>query len=162
MLCEKCGKNPANTHIKTVINGEVTELNLCNSCAESLNLMNNDSLFDDMLFSIFSDNLPLKQKKIEVLRCPACNCSFEDISKTGKVGCADCYNTFKEQLLPYINRVQGSVMHKGKNITIQKSEDNSSDLIKLKEELKSLVAKENFEEAAIVRDKIKKIEEEGI
>ena len=28
MLCQSCGKRPANTHIKTIINGELTEHSL--------------------------------------------------------------------------------------------------------------------------------------
>ena len=33
MLCKKCGKYTATTHIKTVINGQVVEQNLCGYCA---------------------------------------------------------------------------------------------------------------------------------
>ena len=34
MLCQSCGKRPANTHIKTIINGELTEHSLCSECAQ--------------------------------------------------------------------------------------------------------------------------------
>ena len=29
MKCQKCGANNANTHVKTVINGEIKEYDLC-------------------------------------------------------------------------------------------------------------------------------------
>ena len=37
MLCQSCGKRPANTHIKTIINGELTEHSLCSECAHLIN-----------------------------------------------------------------------------------------------------------------------------
>ena len=36
MLCQSCGKRPANTHIKTIINGELTEHSLCSECAQKM------------------------------------------------------------------------------------------------------------------------------
>ena len=33
MLCQSCGKNHANTHVKRIINGELTEYMLCEKCA---------------------------------------------------------------------------------------------------------------------------------
>ena len=32
MKCQKCGANNANTHVKTVINGEIKEYDLCSDC----------------------------------------------------------------------------------------------------------------------------------
>lgn len=34
MLCQSCQKNQATTHIKTIINGELTEYMLCPECAK--------------------------------------------------------------------------------------------------------------------------------
>lgn len=34
MKCQKCGANNANTHVKTVINGEIKEYDLCSECAK--------------------------------------------------------------------------------------------------------------------------------
>ena len=36
MLCQACGKNPATTHVKTIINGELTEYSLCADCAQKM------------------------------------------------------------------------------------------------------------------------------
>ena len=36
MLCEKCKKAEATTHIRQNINGEVAEMNLCENCAAEL------------------------------------------------------------------------------------------------------------------------------
>ena len=36
MLCQNCGKHEATTHIKSVVNGEYTQLHLCSTCAGKL------------------------------------------------------------------------------------------------------------------------------
>ena len=34
MICQVCGKKEATTHVKTVINGQVSERSLCGECAQ--------------------------------------------------------------------------------------------------------------------------------
>ena len=36
MLCQACGKRPATTHVKTIINGELSEYSLCAECAQKM------------------------------------------------------------------------------------------------------------------------------
>ena len=36
MLCQSCGKRQATTHIKTILNGELKEYDLCPECAEKM------------------------------------------------------------------------------------------------------------------------------
>ena len=35
MKCQKCGKDNANTHVKTIINGDYKEYTLCPECGEN-------------------------------------------------------------------------------------------------------------------------------
>ena len=161
MLCDKCGKNNATTHIKQIVNGVVTERNLCGYCAakEGYSKLSGGSLAD-MLASMFGDiaELPIADNAV---RCPVCSATFSDIAKTGKVGCAECYKTFYSELLPYLKRVHGSVNHAGKipnsaPLSVKPTEETADTL---RMELNRLVAEEKVEEAAVVRDKIKKLEE---
>ena len=112
MLCEKCKKNVANTHIRSVVNGVVREVNLCSSCANEEGYINMNNGLTGVLSSMFGEIIDRKMFENEK-RCPICNLSFSDIAKSGKVGCSDCYNTFKEELLPYLKRVHGSTVHVG-------------------------------------------------
>ncbi len=156
MLCENCGKNSATTHIHTVINGVSTEKNLCAQCAHELGFSNNT--LGSMLASMFSD---FTENQIENQKhCKVCGATFSEIAKTGKLGCSACYDTFYEELLPYLKRVHGSVNHIGKipnkaPLVIKKSNANIENL---KLELSKLVAAEKFEEAAVIRDKIREEE----
>ena len=157
MLCEKCGKNHATTHIKTVVNGVVREYNLCETCAAGYGYGGNT--LTGMLASMFGDiskNTGPQQTK----KCPVCGCSFGDIAKSGKAGCTDCYTTFYDELLPYIKRVHGSTKHVGHvpcnaPLAVVKPTETLEDL---RNELGRLVAEENYEQAAVIRDKIKEME----
>lgn len=159
MMCEKCGKNHATTHIRTVVNGVLSEKNLCSYCAaaEGYNSSAQTGLAG-MLASMFGEVLhgePVVSKK-----CPVCGASFSDIAQSGKAGCADCYNTFKTELLPYLKRVHGSTKHIGKipnnaPLAVVPEEETVESL---RMELNRLVAEEKYEQAAVIRDKIKKME----
>lgn len=160
MYCEKCGKNHATTHIKTVVNGIAREYNLCEACAASYGYTGN--ALTGMLASMFGDiskTVSHEQRK----KCPICGSSFGDIAKGGKAGCAECYTTFYDELLPYLKRVHGSTKHVGKvpnnaPLAVVPKADTIKDL---RNELSRLVAEENYEQAAIVRDKIKEMEAEN-
>ena len=163
MKCEKCGINEATTHIHSVINGVVREYNLCSSCAaqNGYSATTHNSLAG-MLASMFGDfvNTGILAN---TTRCPVCGVTFADIAKTGKVGCAECYKTFATDLLPYLKRVHGSTTHVG--VVPNKAPimvvDSKETVESLRMELNRLVSEERYEEAAVVRDKIKEMEEKG-
>ena len=163
MLCEKCGKNHATTHIRSVVNGVVHEKNLCGYCAaaEGYNELPDNSL-TQMLASMFGDVL-ISNSKSKSTYCECCGASFSDIAESGKVGCPQCYKTFYNELLPYLKRVHGSIKHTGKipnraPLTVAPKQDSVE---ALRMRLTELVRQEKYEEAAVLRDKIKKLEEEA-
>lgn len=159
MLCEKCGKNNATTHIRSVVNGVVVEKNLCGYCAagEGYGSWSDNSLTQmlaSMLGDVLSANSPSK------LKCSCCGVDFSYVAESGKAGCPECYKTFYNQLLPYLKRVHGSTKHSGKipnraPLAVVETQDSVDSL---KTKLAQLIAEENFEEAAIVRDKIRDLE----
>lgn len=166
MKCQKCKVKEANTHIKKVVNGEYTELMLCNECAHAMGYDNvfdfeMPDMFGGLLQSFFTGALPARSG---ASRCPECGSTYGDITNTGKVGCAHCYEAFYSELLPSIKRIHGNTTHCGKvslgaDNTDQKPEKSIEDEIKaLKVELKKAIEEQNFELAATLRDKIKEKE----
>ena len=100
-----------------------------------------------------------KTKTEPKLKCPKCGLTYEDFKKVGRLGCGECYNAFKEALVPLLKRIHGSTQHCGKSPKkIAKIVKTKNELDVLKEKLQKAVQKEDFEEAAKVRDKIKEIE----
>lgn len=159
MLCEKCGKNHATTHIKSVVNGIVKEYNLCEQCAATYGYTNS---LTGMLASMFGD-ITKNDGIMPNTKCAVCGAEFKDIANSGKVGCSECYNTFYDQLLPYLKRVHGSIKHSGKvpNSAPLIIKPKTDSVESLRSELSRLIAEENYEQAAVVRDKIKEMEKKG-
>lgn len=163
MLCENCKKNNANTHIKQVINGEAREYMLCHECAAKLGYADMLSPFSmsigDMLGSVFGDFGYSQSALPDTLRCKGCGASFDDIRSTGMAGCAECYTTFYDELIPSLQRIHGQTEHIGKVASSAGSRFKLKNEIKaMKKELKQAVAEQNFEKAASLRDKIKELE----
>ena len=82
------------------------------------------------------------------------------------MGCADCYDRFEDKLAPSIQKIHGNVKHIGKNVTYTTTTDPSTEntekteIESLKEQLKNAVKEQRFEDAAVIRDKIKALGEE--
>lgn len=159
MLCEKCNKNHATTHIKTVVNGIVREYNLCSECAAKSGYGSNS--ITGMLASMLGDMSSVKLQSQKT--CKVCGATFADIAHNGKMGCSECYTTFKDEILPYLKRVHGATQHTGKIPNraplIVRPKEKTVD--GLRQELSRLVAEERYEQAAVVRDKIKEMEGEN-
>ena len=97
---------------------------------------------------------PGADKKI----CPMCGLSFADITKSGKAGCGECYGTFKSEFTPNVMRIHGTANHTGKipkNRSLQISAKRKTE--ELNARLKKMIDEQNFEEAAVIRDEINKI-----
>ena len=166
MLCEKCKKAEAVTHIRQNINGELTEMHLCENCASEItgSFENHyGKLFSDfgfgldsMLGSIFgqdflSENLLSKPEQ----KCEMCGSTISAIRKSGNVGCSECYRTFREELMPLIQRIHGKTVHSGKIPESAEGEISLKNKIaELEKELKKAVDEQNFEKAVEIRDEI--------
>ncbi len=169
MKCQKCGANNANTHVKTIINGEFREYDLCSECAHKMGYTNvfadMDNEFAGLLGSFFTNVLPART---EATRCEFCGSTYPDIAKTGQVGCANCYTLFADRLYPSIRRIHGNTTHCGKNSgRTAAKQPKAAEMTKeekiaeLKTQLEQAVGEQNFEHAAELRDKIKEMEGEA-
>ncbi|ALX49418.1 UvrB/UvrC motif-containing protein [Lentibacillus amyloliquefaciens] len=171
MECQECHKRPAALHFTQVINGEKTEVYVCEVCANEKGYMSYpeegyslhhllSGLFNSTFESIQSQSG--SQDKQEELSCPQCDMTLSEFKRIGKFGCPTCYETFSDSLDAIFRRVHsGNLTHHGKipariggSMRVQKQVDE------YKDELQHLINNEAFEEAAKVRDKIKELEEQ--
>lgn len=161
MLCEKCGKNKATTHIHRVVNGVAWDMNLCSCCAHKSGYGDLGKLdFTNMLGFLLNEDLNARPRVDRQERCNCCNSAFSDIAQSGMVGCSNCYKVFYNQLLPSIQRIHGKVRHEGKrprNFRV-KVKDKKSTIEELRKQLEAAVSREDYETAAKLRDKIREIE----
>ncbi len=159
MKCENCGKREATVRYMENINGEKREMHLCSNCASNLGFMDFSSMFSPIFSSIpssfFSDE--------KLQECPTCGYTIEDYSKTGLFGCPDCYKTFEDELDRLFVKIHGKNRHvrleESKNSNKNKEvNSNKNELEELKEKIQVCIKNEEYEEAAKIRDQIRKIE----
>lgn len=185
MICQKCGLRNATVHITKIFNDNKTELNLCNVCAERQNdkplAMSADFGapqigLDDIIAGFFGMN-PSTKNSSETFEspqtmksCEFCRTTLSYIRGEGKVGCAKCYDVFKDELIPIIKKVHGTSHHSGNCPEDQETLDvvqgetlldpRLDEIAKLKKEMSESIEKEDYEKAAVIRDRIKNIENE--
>ncbi|UII56043.1 UvrB/UvrC motif-containing protein [Cytobacillus spongiae] len=171
MICQECNQRPATLHFTKIINGEKTEIHLCEQCAKDTGekfMFGGASGFsiNNLLAGLLNVEPGFSQakqeafKKEEIVQCEHCSMTFQQFIKVGRFGCSGCYETFKEQLKPILRRLHsGNSSHTGKipkriggSIHLKKKIDE------LKIELKHLINQEEFEKAAEIRDEIRSLE----
>ena len=179
MLCENCGENEANVRYTQIINGVKKEMNLCENCANEKGITNMDfnmpisfSSFLSDIFDGYNDTNFLPDiTKTKTLKCKKCGLTYDEFIDKGKFGCANCYDTFSDKIDYLVKNLHGSTRHIGRKSKYIKEneskivkEDNQeankemSKLDLLKKDLKDAIKDERYEDAAKIRDEIKKIE----
>ncbi|MEW6227073.1 MAG: UvrB/UvrC motif-containing protein [Bacillota bacterium] len=167
MLCDECGKRPANVHLTKIVNGVKSESHLCDQCARDkgeLDLFWEPKFSFPNLLAGLLGHEPGFQAPLAIPggtqdRCRNCGLDFPDFTKTGFLGCPDCYEEFRPRLEPLLKRIHGSTRHTGK---VPRRTGGAAgvrrELESLRAELARLVAREQYEEAAKVRDRIRALE----
>ena len=169
MVCDICGKNQATVHLTEIIDDQITELHLCEECAQKKGAqMESHFGLSDLLAGLADLGTQFNSKtKTELkIKCPRCGLTYEDFKKIGRLGCSECYLTFREALLPLLKRIHGSSQHYGKSpkkivatkLTPPKAKN---ELQELRDKLQKAIQNEEFEEAAKIRDKIREMEKKN-
>lgn len=161
MLCEECKVNEATVLITMVIQGEKRTKHLCQGCVDRIKENFEQGDIQSFLSSLM-ELLPKTQPAEEVV-CSSCHLAYSTFQKTGKLGCAQCYIDFKEQLQPLLSRIHGRVQHAGRvPVGFEKQEEKvaqspgtNQEEENLRKQMEAAVQEENFEQAAFIRDKLK-------
>ena len=126
-----------------------------------------------------------KDGKLDGVVCPSCNTTYGEFVEGSRFGCADCYSVFGPLLGEKIRHLQGSEKHVGKrpghilraeNERIEKEvnahtgNDQDDDIVRsltkeeqmrlLQTRLKDALRREDYREAAALRDEIRSLKEE--
>lgn len=169
MDCQECHERPATLHFTKVVNGNKSEIHVCEQCAKEKGYISDEeeaySLHDLLsgLFNFESSSITGNKSNNFVtkgLTCDKCGMSYQEFTQVGKFGCAECYHTFSEHLNPIFRRVHsGNTTHDGKIPKRIGTDIHYRKLVRdLRSELHQLIVDEEFEQAAQVRDKIKELE----
>ena len=180
MKCEICHKNEATIHIQEITSSGKKKVNLCIECVLDHKLGTGISDLDinailkkfstEVLKTEPSDiDLPvapfaLHEKKdlsILHLKCGSCGWSGAELKKIGRLGCGECYRTFQPVLNEIIKDMHRDSVHIGKRPVRQKVEPKEivARLSILRKELEKCIEKEEYEQAAVIRDKINELKQ---
>ncbi|MFH1313575.1 MAG: UvrB/UvrC motif-containing protein [Candidatus Eisenbacteria bacterium] len=159
MLCDNCGKDPAKIHYKEVKDNEVTEFHLCEKCAMEKGIQVPHKKQPFSISNIFAG---MAEEAVSGLEsCKGCGLSYKEFRDTGRLGCSECYQAFREQLKPLLRRIHGSNAHIGKSPRMSQGVyEKRREIEDLKVQLGLAIETEDFEKAAELRDRIKELETE--
>lgn len=159
MKCQRCPKQ-ATLHITEVLGEDrVEEVHLCEECARKY------------MADPTAGQKPAGKKAADAPAidpadaptdgtCPACGMPFVEFRNHGRLGCPHDYDAFKDELLPLLEGVHGDATHAGKAPRRgPKLKAAATELEALRRRLAKLVADEKYEDAARVRDQIRRLEE---
>jgi protein arginine kinase activator len=152
--CSQC-KRPAKTLYKEILGDTINCTEMCTDCPVLLAKLHGEPAKTD--------------KKESQLCCGSCSTSLESIQMGQPVGCIECYVVFNDFLVSELiaaGAVSPSLQKKlasqrSQVIHIGKSPDQpvdialSSRLASLNEALNDALKRENYEQAAFLRDQIK-------
>lgn len=178
MLCEECGVREATIAMVVRAGRESTTRHLCPECMKRVHQELLGKPIQDLLSGILSaisdgDESASPQEDIV---CPQCGRSLHEFQRTGRLGCAGCYQAFREQLQPMLLRIHGRAQHAGFQpeaasaaFTMAESAaekaanaaaaaavpDRKAELTRL---MAQAVAVEDFETAAQLRDELRTLQ----
>jgi len=160
MFCDKCKKNQATVHFTKIVNGKKTEQHLCHYCAGE----NEDTYtFGDMFKNVFNiDPLGSSDCSKANKKCGNCGLTLDELSRYGRLGCAQCCDSFKGYIEGALKNIHSITSHSGKspgkavkmNVTANKKDE-------LKKKLNEAIINEEYEKAAEIRDILRNMEKEA-
>ena len=144
MTCQSCQKRDATVVITKAVGEQHEVTHLCAECASTLNGAGGVAITIQTM---------TRGQSAPAVSCPGCGKSFADFRKSGLFGCARCYEAFDSHLERLFRRVQGVAEHRPAPV--------APDLDELELALRVAVEQEAFEEAAELRDRIRRARVEG-
>ena len=129
----------------TVVGGELKRTDLCEDCARESGAIHPSGFLSAE--TLMMGSVAETAEKTE--KCPACGYTLDTLNKTGRLGCAICYEKFSASLATALQESQKGVSHVGK-----RPGRNKASCEELEAEMQELIRTEQYEEAAKLRDRM--------
>ncbi len=161
MKCDICGEREAVLFVQQVSESASIEVHLCAECAKERGLSASGDKVELSLGSLVSElfggqNSSEKQKRV----CPCCGTDVEDVKKSRKAGCPECYTAFRQEISAVFREAGIEAPYTG---TLPKRlagfRSVLTDRMELQVKLEKAVCAEEYEKAAVYRDRLKALED---
>lgn len=158
MTCQRC-QDHATVHLTETVNGRRRELHLCASCARKAGVLPEGTEaqpaelpLDKVVQGLILTHVGEIVGELAGLTCPDCGLKFMEYRARGRLGCPNDYTVFTRGLLPLLHRAHGATRHVGK---VARRQTAAADRLRLRSQLRDAVAREDYEEAARLRDQLR-------
>jgi len=159
MQCDICQKSEATIHLTQILDGKMLKVDLCDTCAKAKGVQEPGLGFSlsDLVVGLGA----AEEVRAETpgAACPRCGLTQADFKKTGRLGCAACWETFEAGLASLLK-----AMHKGDH-HIGKVPGKAAHTVVIQDQIKGLaheldeaVRSEKYEVAAGLRDQIRTLQ----
>ncbi len=158
MNCQRC-KAEASVHLTETVDGRLREVHLCGPCARRTGVPQPDQTPDLPLDAVVQGLIVAHVGELvgDLARrvCPLCGLKFMEFRISGRLGCPNDYLAFNRGLMPLLRRSHdGVTRHVGK-FPKRPPGPEAADALRLRAQLRAAVDREEYEEAARLRDQLR-------
>jgi protein arginine kinase activator len=180
MKCDVC-ENEATVFLTQIINGQMTTVNLCETCSKAKGVTEETGF--GLAEAFLSPSHRTESDTMEIV-CDACGFTASQLKKIGRMGCPECYAAFRDGLDGLLRNMHKGTRHVGKRpshtsiiapqilprqrVTSVKEALSSApvappavpppDVAKLRAELDLAVREERYEDAARLKSEIESLQ----
>ena len=135
------------------------EIAVCADCARQRGFSEVETLKANAAEIIAELKARIEERDAKII-CRNCGMSYADFKRQARLGCAECYSSFHDELVPLVRRIHGAVQHVGRTASGgRKQAQVKMNVQKLREALSSAIQGEDYEKAAALRDQLRRTEE---
>jgi protein arginine kinase activator len=161
MKCEICGLKDAVIHIRQIQKDLVHELHICEECAQEKGLIREEESelpIANLLSGLLEGKDMTGAGEVKEA-CPRCGMRASEFRKQGKLGCAECFSAFQKDVKAIVSQMAARPHHSGR-LPRSFAEQSGAAVVNdtLREELREAVEREDYEEAARLRDKLREMD----
>ena len=158
MNCDVCKTNKATVFLTQMVDNKIQSVNLCDACSKEKGVSDSTGFgLADKLFGLGASQEMERSGGMQ--KCPVCGFSQADFKKTGRLGCAQCYETFADSLTSLLKAMHKGTSHIGKvPARLLRTIQTDAKMKDLERDLEQAVRAEDYESAAEIRDQIKQLE----
>lgn len=167
IICESCHQNLATVHLTEIVQKYKKETHLCEECARSKGVpyktpFSLPEFVGGVKKAEAATQAPPPVPAELAEPCPSCGTSFQDFRQSGRLGCPTDYEHFKKGLVPLLEKIHGATQHTGRiPERVGSRVERQRIIAAYQRDLSLAVEREEYEKAAELRDKIKKLEQES-
>ncbi len=173
LQCDACKDKEAEVFLTQIVEGKMQKVNLCKACAAERGVDDPTGFALTELLSGLGTSTETEKPAapagthshgsssgsgMTAAKCPVCGFTQADFKKTGRLGCSECYDTFQDHLSNLLKAMHKGTRHTGKlPVRIVRQHQMTERMKGLQEDLLKAVRDENYEDAAGLRDQIRKL-----